>query len=513
MHLSLYPLRIKTIMRRGTPAALCVSLLACGGGSSPTTTTTTSTNPPYTVNVRDTSVVQAETANELHFELLVDGLSDAEQLNCSWLPNINDSSLQEVAFSCIVGQLNTTQFQLATPGDYTGRLTIVVPGQNNSTENLTYTISAPEETATVDVSSQFGAELVEQFYLFQQRATPDTLLYFPKKLALESAPGIASVSRRNLVNELLELFLSQSNTDWNSEAQITLSSRYSLDVDKSQLNTAAESMGFDRVDGIEIQSPIVYFERRYVTDINQDDRDLRCENITLEIETVPATLIDCVITEPDSALAPQSINWTADASIETREGDLGPAGDISAIKGNFSVEYTLPGTVYFDQVFSSANVNLSSTFQIHYEWPALGSVVAQQEVTFVWSDIIARLVERVENQLFEWQASDINEFVSDLLAAGALAFSEADTSPQLTAAIAQHLRSELFVSLYSTSDSENALLYIPRLRFENTNVPLRDETKNIRYLSEGPAFYSTLNLSCLQGPDSAGNLTRSSECN
>lgn len=490
------------------------SLQACGGGTSSPSIPGDSDFPEenYIVTIPEFTITQSESNNELIFELIVDGSNDVNQFNCSWLTSNNDLDAQKINFTCFSGQINTIEFQSLMSGDYTGQIIIELPDESESSFNLDYTISEQDEPQIVDVSNQFEEDITERFYLLQSNATPGTLQYFPKKLKLVSAPGVASITRINLVDILLEQFLLLSDTDWSSEDQLILSSRFSLDVDRSELNEAASLAGFDIIEGIEIQSPIIHFERRYVTSISEEDRQVQCGNLTLEVNMVPSTLIDCVIMDLGGNSDARNINLTESATIETPDVDLTLLSDITNIVGNFSIEYTLPGTRFFDQALSSVNADLSPTFQIQYEWPASSSVVEQSEVNFIWNDIITALNERVTNGMFEWQASDISDFVNNLLSDDAITVSSIEVSSGLEAEINKTLTHELFISVYSSSNDENALLYIPRLRFENINTPLNDEIKTIRYRSEGESFYSTLDLDCLVGPDSANNLTRNSDC-
>jgi len=499
----------------------CVFLAACGGSGDEMESDRRDSGDrigdgsttQYLVTISHSKIETLDiSSSELTFELSVEGISSSTDLNCFWQPEKGKNEDQAIEFPCSSGEVNTALFTTPEANSYIGQLGVFLP-DSVFISSISYTVEDDTNKAVLlDVSDQFDVNVTDKFYVFKINDYSEPLTFFPKKLDLESNPGVASVQRRDLIGDVLEIFLNLSVTDWVSEDQLVFSSRFSLDVDATELFEQAKNIGFYEYKEISVLPPIVTFERRYLTDIPEGKIVLQCEGLTLEVDSSPITLFDCSVSNEESPEEKQTVNLVANATIENVMFDPKALTDNSSIKGNFSIEFTLPGTKRFDSLAESDNVDLSSLFQIYFLWPQAEQHVMESEVTFVWEGILSTLEQKVQSKRYQWNDAAMALFVEELLSEKLVSvMGGMEVSGALKTEIETHIKQELFVSVYSRNKPEDFLFFVPRLRFENAES-VRTEEKTVRYFYSSEPIISELDLTCMGAPDVLNNVYRKDNC-
>ncbi|HTF94852.1 MAG TPA: hypothetical protein VL995_01850 [Cellvibrio sp.] len=390
----------------------------------------------------------------------------------------------------------------------------------SSTSNLSSTpnqssAASQSSTATndqlVDASDQFTATVNERFFIFKNPSQPGTLHYLPKQLALGSTPGIASIQRTNKVSSLLKVFLDLSETDWTSSSQITFSSRYTLDVDLQTLQQEREAAGYTELVDLKVKPPVINFENRYTTSVPADRIQIQCENLTLLIDGNEVTLQDCNLADTSGIIAAQTINNIGGFRFESLNFDPDTISGNKSLRGTLNIDYTLPGTRGIDQILSTGNGNLQSTWQLYFKWPLTQTTVSSTTITVNWVTLLADLKNQISNGETHWDDQAIKAFSDAAITDGLIVLpNTANLAPALNSAIINYLKQELFVAIY-TENSDAPLLWAPKLRFKNVDQ-VTSQQVTLRHFDSDLSITSKMDLSCLAAPDAQNNIYKSSSC-
>lgn len=363
----------------------------------------------------------------------------------------------------------------------------------------------------VDASEQFTAPINERFYVFKNLSQPGTLHYFPKQLALDSTPGIASIQRTNKVSSLLKAFLDLSESDWTSSTQITFSSRYTLDVAVQALQQESAAAGYTELADLKVKPPVINFENRFTTSVPAERIQIQCENRTLLVNGNEVTLHDCNLADTSNIIASRVINHIGGFRFESLNFDPDAISGNKSLRGTLNIDYTLPGTREFDQLLSSGNGNLESTWQLYFNWPLAQTTVNSTTITVDWKTLLAALKTQVTSGETRWDAETVNTFVTAAITNELVALqSTTNLTAALEAAITNYLKQELFVAIYA--ENGNApLFWAPKLRFKNVDQ-VTSQQVILRHFDTDLPIRSTMDLTCLATPDAQNNIYKSSGC-
>lgn len=404
----------------------------------------------------------------------------------------------------------TSSSALSSSGASSQQSSIVSSQSSTSSES-----SSAQSSVTptlIDVTNQFSSTISDNFYLFENSSQADALHYLPKKLALTGMPGVASIQRSDKVSDLLQIFLDLSDTDWTSTNQLTFSSRYTLDVNREQLTQESETAGYTELEDLNVKPPLMMLEQRYTTSVPADRIQIQCEDLTLLVNTNEITLHDCNLVDADEIIATHTINHIANVRYENLNFDPETISGNSSLRGTLAVDYTLPGTIEFDQLLANDAGDLQTTWQLYFYWPLVQTTVNSATVTLDWKTLLLNLKVQVSGGGVRWDEDAINTFIAFNINTSAITLS---TNTQLTTAlnraISNYLKQELFVAIYS-ENSDAPLFWSPKLRVKNLD---QTNTQQIvfRYFDSELSLTSKMDLSCLTKPDEQNNIYRCQAAN
>ncbi len=502
--------------------AASILLNGCGGGGGGSSSGSGNGGTPSpspspvagsAIKIRDVEINSLpNNASQISFSIESVELDSSAGIMCRWQSNINDTISANIDFDCHVGSENQLEFANPTQGDITGRLSADAPGVSLQALDVEYIVEANSSTGQlIDVSAQFDTSLANQFYLLSESGFPQRLLYLPKRMELRSSPGIASVSSGNNINAVLEIFLRNSTTDWISQEQLTFNTRYSLGTDTQALAAAAQNQNFTELRELRVQPPIIHLSRRYVTDISANQLQVNCDNLSQIINNKTVTLLDCTIMDTATPNEKQTINYIGNVLYEDADFDPGQISSHENIRGLLNVEYTLPGTLEINDLFSAQAADLSTTFQLSFEWPTIFDNVTHFSVSFDWSLIVDTLITEINAGMTQWTQTTLNTLAQNLIADGYIVVQDNPSEGSLNNAIVEELKEELFVEIISANNMEQTLFWVPRIRFENLSSQI-PEVIEIQHYQRSEDLISHLRLDCLGAPDTSNHIFRVPNC-
>ncbi len=475
---------------------------------------TASSQPPVDYFAQFANVLISPVDNQrqrIQFLMKSETIAETLLLSCRWNPDVSNTTANSIVFPCKTRTDVNTEFEAKAAGSFTGELSVTLPNNEVVKSNYTYSVSKSNTDDLVSVSSQFGAETNENFYVFQSTAEPQVLRYLPKNLALSNQPGIASVQRVNKVTPLLQVFLKLSDTDWMSANQLIFSSRFTLNVDIQKLRQESESAGFTSIADLKIKPPLMMLEQRYTTSVPLSRIQIQCKQLTLLIDGNSVTLHDCNLSDSSGTIPSQAINYIGGLRYESLNFDPQTLTDNRSLRGTFNIEYTLPGTREFDRLLSTNNGDLQSMWQLHFSWPLMQTEVISSTLTFNWQTLLSSLNTQVSAGLTRWDGDQITAFISAAISNGAITSSEANSpTAALRLSISNFIKQELFVAIYAEQGS-SPLFWVPKLRFKNSDQ-INTQQVVLRYFDSTIPLHSRINLSCLAKPDEQNNVYKSPAC-